>query len=304
MAETETSSPLPQNTDCRIRWFGVFDSPHWERPYRIHELPESIKIARIFIGIVVAAFLAFLVNDYRFFGLSTMMGWMLALRAAIILGSFLMLRLIHHGMPPSKFDFIVIAWTMGTKIVMLAMVATRPPNFIGYTIVIVMSVLLTYWIVPLPLVWRALTAWFMTAGVLIMGFWINPWPDGATAVTVTLALLLTNVIGGEMCREQQIWRRRQFLALRQQQELSASLELALGEIKTLRGILPICMHCKRISDDAGRWEPIEVYVREHSHAEFSHGLCPECARSHYPEIDWEDSRRQRELRAKANLPDA
>jgi hypothetical protein len=161
-----------------------------------------------------------------------------------------------------------------------------------------MGLLLTYWVLPVPLIWRALTAWFLTVGILLMGFWINPWPDASTSLAITMALLLTNIIGGEMCRQQQNWRRRQFLALWQQQELSASLERALGEIKTLRGILPICMHCKRISDDFGRWEQIEVYVRQHSHAEFSHGLCPECARSHYPEIDWEDARREREQRAK------
>ncbi len=292
------SEALAQDTDHRIRWFGAFHSPVWERHYRIHELPESIKIARIFLGVVVAAFLAFLVNDYRFFGPTAMMAWMLALRGVIILGSLVVWRLLRGGLTPFKFDGMVITWTMGTKIAMLIVVATRPTHFVGYTIVMVMTLLLTYWIVPVPLVWRAATAWFLTAGVLLMGFWINPWPDASTAISVTLALLLINVIGGEMCRQQQLWRRRQFLALWQQQELSANLERALGEIKTLRGILPICMHCKRISDDFGRWEQIEVYVRQHSHAEFSHGLCPECARSHYPEIDWEDARREREQRAK------
>jgi len=296
----EISNPLAKDSDHRIRWFGVFHSLLREKQYRLHELPEGIKLARIFAGIVVAAFLAFLVNDYRFFGVSAMMGWMLVLRGTVILGTLLALVLIRDGMAPFKFDCILIAFTMGTKIAMLIMIATRPAGFVGYTIVAVMSILLTYWIVPLPLVWRALTAWFMTIGVLIVGFWTNPWPDESTAIAATLTLIVTNVIGGEMCREQQISRRRQFLALTKEQELSASLEQALGEIKTLRGILPICMHCKRISDDLGQWEQIEEYVRQHSHAEFTHGLCPECARNHYPEIDWENARRQREMKDKIN----
>ncbi len=300
VVDFEESSPLVQDKDRRIRLLATFYSPVWERAYRIHELPDSIKLARIFIFIVVAAFLAFLINDYRFFGLSAMMGWMVALRLLIVGASFLVLRLIRDGMLYSKFDWIVITWTMSTKIIMLVMIATRPANYVGYTMVTVLTILLTYWIAPLPLVWRAITAWFMTAGVLIVGFWINPWPDETTTITVTLSLILTNVIGGEMCRQQQIWRRRQFLALWQQQELSANLERAMGEIKTLQGILPICMHCKRISDDLGHWEQIEDYVRHHSSVQFSHGLCPECARSQYPEIDWEDARRQREQRAKAN----
>lgn len=299
VVEIHSSSSLTQDTDHRIRWFGVFQSRLWEKNYRIQELPESIKLVHAFIGIVVAAFLAFLWNDYRFFGFSAMLGWMLALRGTVILATLLALWLIRYDMSPFKFDCIAIAFTMWTKIAMLIMIATRPANFVGYSVVTVMSIVLTYWIVPLPLIWRAITAWFMTIGVLIIGFWINPWPDPSTATAITLALLVTNVLGGEMCREQQIWRRRQFLALWQQQELSASLERALGEIKTLRGILPICMHCKRISNDLGQWEQIENYVREHSHVEFSHGLCPECARNHYPEIDWDEARRLRALQAKA-----
>ena len=50
-----------------------------------------------------------------------------------------------------------------------------------------------------------------------------------------------------------------------------------GEIKTLRGILPICSLCKKIRDDKGYWQKVEVYVRDHTQADFSHGYCPECA---------------------------
>ena len=50
-----------------------------------------------------------------------------------------------------------------------------------------------------------------------------------------------------------------------------------SEIKTLRGILPICSSCKKIRDDKGYWQQVEVYVRDHTHADFSHGYCPECA---------------------------
>jgi len=54
------------------------------------------------------------------------------------------------------------------------------------------------------------------------------------------------------------------------------LQRALDEVKTLRGILPICSFCKKIRDDKGAWERIEAYIGNHSEAQFSHGLCPEC----------------------------
>lgn len=62
------------------------------------------------------------------------------------------------------------------------------------------------------------------------------------------------------------------------------LRRALSEIKTLRGILPICMNCKKIRDDRGYWNQVEVYVRDHTEADFSHGLCPECAAVWYPDF--------------------
>ena len=55
------------------------------------------------------------------------------------------------------------------------------------------------------------------------------------------------------------------------------------EIKRLRGLLPICASCKKIRNDKGYWSQIEVYIREHSEAEFTHSICPECSKKLYPE---------------------
>ncbi|NVN93187.1 MAG: response regulator transcription factor [Desulfuromonadales bacterium] len=63
------------------------------------------------------------------------------------------------------------------------------------------------------------------------------------------------------------------------------LRRALDQIKTLRGILPICMNCKMIRDDQGYWSEVEVYVRDHTEADFSHGLCPKCMKKLYPEFE-------------------
>lgn len=63
------------------------------------------------------------------------------------------------------------------------------------------------------------------------------------------------------------------------------LQQALDEIKTLRGIIPICANCKNIRDDKGYWHQIEVYIRDHSEADFSHGICQDCVKILYPDID-------------------
>ena len=66
--------------------------------------------------------------------------------------------------------------------------------------------------------------------------------------------------------------------------LIARLEQALAEIKTLRGILPICATCKKIRDDQGYWNQIEMYICNHSEVEFTHGICPECEGEYYSKI--------------------
>lgn len=89
-----------------------------------------------------------------------------------------------------------------------------------------------------------------------------------------LALLLTI---GLLLRLMQV-KHRSEAAIRQK---NSELESALAEIKTLSGLLPICCHCKRVRDDQGYWHQVEQFVSDRSSAEFSHGLCPECARDNY-----------------------
>jgi hypothetical protein len=70
---------------------------------------------------------------------------------------------------------------------------------------------------------------------------------------------------------------------RNELRLQQRIHDAVARIKVLSGLLPICAACKKIRDDQGYWEQIEVYIRDHSEAQFSHGLCPVCIRQMYPE---------------------
>ncbi len=68
---------------------------------------------------------------------------------------------------------------------------------------------------------------------------------------------------------------------REREALITDLQAAMGKVKTLSGILPICASCKKIRNDQGGWEVVEEYVKSRSHADFSHSLCPDCARNLY-----------------------
>jgi uncharacterized membrane protein len=70
----------------------------------------------------------------------------------------------------------------------------------------------------------------------------------------------------------------------ERERLIRQLQEALANIKTLRGLLPICYSCKQVRDDKGYWNQIDTYVREHTEAEFTHGICPACAQKLFPEL--------------------
>jgi len=69
----------------------------------------------------------------------------------------------------------------------------------------------------------------------------------------------------------------------ERERLLAELQEALGQVRKLSGLLPICSSCKKIRDDKGYWRQIEAYIQDHSEAEFSHSICPECAKKLYPD---------------------
>jgi phosphoserine phosphatase RsbU/P len=73
---------------------------------------------------------------------------------------------------------------------------------------------------------------------------------------------------------------------REEQLLARNLDLqrAMHEIQVLRGLITICSYCKKIQNDHGTWQQVEMYIREHTEAEFSHGICADCIDSHFPTL--------------------
>ena len=95
--------------------------------------------------------------------------------------------------------------------------------------------------------------------------WLDAWNNLLrVGVFVSSALLLAR-LKGDMVTEM---------------KLNTELQAALAEVKRLSGLLPICAWCKRIRNDEGDWQQIEEYITVHSEADFTHGICPDCARKH------------------------
>ena len=77
-------------------------------------------------------------------------------------------------------------------------------------------------------------------------------------------------------------------AERERDRVIVQLKETLARVKKLSGLLPICAGCKKIRDDKGYWNQIELYLKEHSDAIMSHGICPECAKKYYPDLNLND----------------
>lgn len=74
---------------------------------------------------------------------------------------------------------------------------------------------------------------------------------------------------------------------REREKLIVELRAALAQVKTLSGLIPICSGCKKIRDDRGFWNQVESYISKHTEAQFTHGMCPDCIKKFYPELEKE-----------------
>jgi hypothetical protein len=102
---------------------------------------------------------------------------------------------------------------------------------------------------------------------------------GAGAIGLGTLFVLSFAIASSLF-DQRLLAERERSAERQR-TMIVELQGALTEVRTLRGLLPICANCKRIRSDDGGWEQVESYVRAHTHAEFSHAICPDCVTKLY-----------------------
>ena len=100
------------------------------------------------------------------------------------------------------------------------------------------------------------------------------WRDDALGSIQTVAELVTSAI-----TRKDAWDG--------QEKLIAELRMALTEVSTLSGLLPICASCKSVRDDKGYWSQLEAYLHSHSDAEFSHGACPDCLKKEMEKMDEE-----------------
>lgn len=155
----------------------------------------------------------------------------------------------------------ILCWAMLSFFVLVADYFSGP--FIQLPILFLCPITLATWYSGLR--WGlALAVVLPLVRITFSAFWQVPW----TIMTATLNGFIQIAV---------------LLAFAFLVDQAAQRKALYAEVQLLRGILPICCFCKKIRNEDGKWEPLEKYISEHSDAQFSHGLCPDCAQKHYGE---------------------
>jgi hypothetical protein len=201
-------------------------------------------------------------------------------------GSLVLLLALRRGLTPKALDLGGLAWAwLGTALLLYVGSTRTGVVFLGWTVSQLLALFLLYIMMPFRLSQQIAMGCVTT--VVGLGYLLPTRTnvDPVVANTVIAGYLLGNLMGVAVSWNLRHLKRQQFAALEREAALRVGLEASMAEVKTLRGILPICAHCKNVRNDAGYWQQVEVYVRDRTEAEFSHGICPECLSKHYPDAD-------------------
>jgi hypothetical protein len=269
--------------NMRVDWWGRFEDPAVELLFREYQWTRERRLAlfSMAIGIVLTVIFAF--SDRQLLGATPVLWYLLSGRAVFVVGSALLIGpLLRPGLTPATMDRLLALWAISGILLSLAIGLTRPGiHFLGQGFVSLFVLWIFYFAAPLRLPVQVSATLLMVAGQLYMLLAFHRDLDPVLRRSVIVGYTVTVLVAIVASRNLHHLRRQQFANLQQEKALRTSLETALAEVRTLQGILPICSYCKSVRDDLGSWQKVEDYVRSHSNAEFSHGICPDCIRIHF-----------------------
>lgn len=229
--------------------------------------------------------------------------------ASIIFAAFLVLTIVNYyenDRPEIILDLLVMSSMAGCLIAIVKwnkdMIVYRATHFLVSLLLFYGVAFGTgretvlYWVVMMPLICfyflgkREGLLWAAIFSACIIGIMLATTLTGIHIYSpdllprYPLILFIAIMIGYALEASRDTYSRllrEKNKALQHEKEL---LEKAASDIKTLSGLIPICCHCKKIRNDEGYWQQVEIYVHERTHADFSHGICPECFEKLYPQF--------------------
>lgn len=190
----------------------------------------------------------------------------------------------------AEFSIAIFATTLAIVPVLVVIALQQPQGWFYQPSQALLPLIAMYGALPNSVIRQIIPPLLLTACLILVRLWL-PGRAGQPMGADVVVLALVNGIGiimvvrraGLQGLVSEAWERERETSGRER-EARATAERALNELHTLRGIIPICANCKKVRTDTGKWQQVERYVREHSAAQFSHGICPDCARQLYPDL--------------------
>lgn len=258
---------------ARIRFLATFACPSLEQDFRRNHLHDDLRLA---IGCSLVAFagsIIYLVCS-SIYGTAADIFTVLLMRAPIILASVGLILILRRYRCPMIADRAIMTWSLVAACGNLIAIAIGFAGTIGQGLMSFGIPLIAYLVLPLPVARQLLVVIPFSMGAILAG--VIAGNNLATVLILIGAYLTSNGIGAYASWQVNRRRREVYLAAVRETELRSQLEQAMAEVKTLRGLLPICAWCRRIRDEEQAWQTVEDYVRSHTDADFTHGICENC----------------------------
>lgn len=274
--ESSRGSTSSEAIEAKFTLWGTLASTSLEADFRGHLFPYARRQARLIGWLTPIPILLFAISDYQLFGFTPTFFALAAVRGLSVIVTLLGLALLRRTTSMAAMERWLLLWGVLQVGVLLFVNATRPAGYLSHAVWDVLVVILTYVALPTRLTYQVVPALLMSVGNIALLLLVKSPGEELTATVVIAANVCANLLGFIVSNGRHRWKRRLFVSLCEERELRQALQVALAEIRTLRGIVPICAYCKRIRDEAGDWHQVETYVRDRTHADFTHGICPQC----------------------------
>ena len=260
-----------------------FRSEEKEHLYRQQFLPQDRKQVVTVLFIIALLSLPFIITDYTLFGYNPAFYKLLAARVIFLIVELTIIFFVMKEKNEKIFDVYIFVAIMTLVSFEHYVEYSRPPDFSMYILLDLSLIMGIYAAFPNRVLYQLILALGFSFASVLRILITSSESSFISINAILVSLLFVNLVGYIISRRFHTTRRIQFDLWMDEKKLRNELQEAFENIKVLKGLLPICASCKKIRDDKGYWNQIETYIMEHTEADFSHGICPECAKKLYPE---------------------
>ncbi len=256
-----------------------------ESEYRQDALKRDTSQLTIAIYLALIPIAVFVLNDILTFSDNYLFTEIVIGRIIMTVWSLVVIFMLRQSRHFIIIDRIMLLWLIGVSLLTLMISYSRPDDYIAAIVLNILYVMAIYVMFPVPLYMHVIAGTLISLGECMMMFTVKNLqiiPGGL--IMLLSGFILANLFGFIASYQRHRSHRRQFVLLNNEREIKAKLHYALSEVKTLRGIIPICSMCRKIRNDEGYYEVVEQYLKRHSDADFSHTLCPDCLSQQMDEL--------------------